>query len=34
LFLLQAQASGANTIAFANTGTDLINCLKQAQELA
>lgn len=31
-FLLQAQASGANTIAFANSGTDLINCLKQAQE--
>jgi branched-chain amino acid transport system substrate-binding protein len=31
-FLLQAQASGANTIAFANSGTDLIECLKQSQE--
>ena len=31
-FLLQARRSGANVIAFANSGTDLINCLKQAQE--
>jgi branched-chain amino acid transport system substrate-binding protein len=31
-FLLQAQGSGANVIAFANSGSDLINCLKQAQE--
>jgi branched-chain amino acid transport system substrate-binding protein len=31
-FLLQAQSSGANTVAFANSGADLINCLKQAQE--
>jgi branched-chain amino acid transport system substrate-binding protein len=31
-FLLQAQSSGANTIAFANSGADLLNCLKQSQE--
>lgn len=31
-YLLQAQASGANVIAFANSGADLLNCLKQAQE--
>lgn len=31
-FLLQAQASGANVIGFANSGNDLINCMKQAQE--
>lgn len=31
-FLLQAQASGANTIGLACSGADLINCLKQAQE--
>lgn len=31
-FLLQAQNSGANVIAFANSGADLINCLKQGQE--
>lgn len=31
-FLLQAQGSGANVIGFANSGNDLINCLKQAQE--
>jgi len=31
-FLMQAQASGANTIAFANSGSELIACLKQAQE--
>ena len=31
-FLLQAQSSGANVIAFANSGSELINCLKQAQE--
>jgi len=30
--LLQAQASGADVIAFANTGTDCTNCLKQAAE--
>lgn len=30
--LLQAQSSGANVIAFANSGTDLANCLKQARE--
>lgn len=33
-FLLQAQASGANVIAFANSGADLVNCMKQAQEFA
>ncbi|MCG5235336.1 ABC transporter substrate-binding protein [Xanthobacter oligotrophicus] len=31
-FLLQAQASGANVVAFCNSGTELITCLKQAQE--
>ena len=31
-YLLQAQASGANVIAFADTGTDLINGVKQAAE--
>lgn len=31
-FLLQAQASGANVIGFANSGSELINCLRQAQE--
>ena len=31
-FLLQARSSGANVIAFANSGNELINCLKQAQE--
>jgi branched-chain amino acid transport system substrate-binding protein len=31
-FLLQAQASGANVIAFANSGAELATCLKQAQE--
>lgn len=31
-FLLQAQGSGANIVAFANSGADLINCLKQSQE--
>jgi branched-chain amino acid transport system substrate-binding protein len=30
--LLSAQNSGANVIAFANSGTDLANCLKQAKE--
>jgi branched-chain amino acid transport system substrate-binding protein len=30
--LLQAQASGADVVAFANTGTDCTNCLKQAKE--
>jgi branched-chain amino acid transport system substrate-binding protein len=31
-FLLQAQASGANVICFANAGEDLENCVKQAKE--
>jgi branched-chain amino acid transport system substrate-binding protein len=31
-YLLQAQASGANVVAFANAGDDFINCLKQANE--
>ena len=31
-FLLQAQASGAQAIAFANAGSDLINAVKQAKE--
>ena len=31
-FLLQAQASGADIIALANTGTDLVNSVKQAHE--
>jgi branched-chain amino acid transport system substrate-binding protein len=31
-FLLQARRSGANVIGFANSGTELIACLKQAQE--
>jgi branched-chain amino acid transport system substrate-binding protein len=31
-FLLNAQGSGANVVAFANSGSELINCLKQAQE--
>jgi branched-chain amino acid transport system substrate-binding protein len=31
-YLIQAQASGADTIGFANTGVDLNNCLKQAAE--
>ncbi len=31
-YLIQAQSSGANVIAFANSGTELIACLKQAQE--
>lgn len=30
--LLQAKASGAKVICFANAGDDLINCLKQANE--
>ncbi|MCK8785347.1 ABC transporter substrate-binding protein [Roseomonas sp. NAR14] len=30
--LVQAQASGANVIAFANAGADLVNCVKQAGE--
>jgi len=30
--LLQAKASGAKVIGFACTGTDLINCIKQARE--
>ncbi len=30
--LLQAQTSGANVLALANTGTDTVNALKQAQE--
>jgi branched-chain amino acid transport system substrate-binding protein len=31
-FLVQAQASGAQVVAFANTGSDLINGIKQASE--
>ena len=31
-FLLQAQSSGADVIALGNTGTDLINSVKQARE--
>jgi branched-chain amino acid transport system substrate-binding protein len=31
-FLLQAQASGADTVAFANAGNDTTNSLKQANE--
>ncbi|WP_127088953.1 ABC transporter substrate-binding protein [Aquabacter cavernae] len=31
-FLLKAQASGADVIAFANAGADLINSIKQANE--
>ena len=31
-YLLQAQASGANVIAMANSGPDAVNCLKQAAE--
>ncbi len=31
-YLLQAQGSGANVIAFANSGADLVNCMKQSQE--
>lgn len=31
-FLLQAQASGAKVIAFANSGGDMINAVKQANE--
>ncbi len=31
-FLLQAQASGANVIGFANAGDDTVNCVKQAHE--
>ena len=30
--MLQAQASGANVLAFCNSGNDTINCIKQAQE--
>ena len=30
--LLQAQASGADVIGFANAGSDLINCIKQSHE--
>ena len=30
--LLQAQASGANVLAFASTGSDLVNAIKQAKE--
>ncbi len=31
-FLLQAQASGAKVVAFANGGDDMVNCVKQAHE--
>ena len=29
---MQAQASGAKVIGFANAGTDMQNCIKQAAE--
>ena len=31
-FLLQAQASGADVVAFGNAGGDTVNCIKQAHE--
>ncbi|HEY0182255.1 MAG TPA: ABC transporter substrate-binding protein [Rhodopila sp.] len=31
-YLLAAQASGANVVAFANAGDDLVNCVKQLRE--
>jgi branched-chain amino acid transport system substrate-binding protein len=31
-FLLEAKASGANVLSFANAGDDLINCVKQSRE--
>ncbi len=31
-FLLQAQASGADVVAFGNAGSDTVNCIKQAHE--
>ncbi len=31
-FLLQAQSSGADVVAFANAGGDMITCIKQAHE--
>ena len=31
-YLVQAKASGAKVIGFANAGTDLQNCIKQAAE--
>jgi branched-chain amino acid transport system substrate-binding protein len=31
-FLLQAQASGAEVIAFGNAGSDTVNCIKQSHE--
>jgi branched-chain amino acid transport system substrate-binding protein len=31
-YLLQAQASGAKVVAFANAGDDFVNCVKQANE--
>jgi branched-chain amino acid transport system substrate-binding protein len=31
-YLLQAQASGADVLALANAGDDVINCIKQARE--
>ena len=31
-YLIQAQSAGANVIGFTNSGADLANCLKQAQE--
>ena len=31
-FLLQAQASGADVVAFGNAGGDTVNCVKQAHE--
>ena len=31
-FLIEARASGAKVIGFANAGTDLQNCIKQSAE--
>jgi len=33
-YLAQAAASGAKVLGFANAGTDLVNCVKQAHEFA
>ena len=33
-YLAQASASGAKVLGFANAGTDLVNCIKQAHEFA
>jgi branched-chain amino acid transport system substrate-binding protein len=31
-FLIEAQARGANVVAFCNAGADLVNCIKQSHE--